>query len=149
MIVIDANVLLYAHDSSDPRHVPAARWLEAIIGGTEAVGLALTTLLAFIRISTDPRVYQVSRDAEGAIGLVESWLGRSNVHLIGPTDAHWRTLADLAVAGQARGPVMMDAHLAALTMEHGATLATTDRDFSRFPGLRTIDPSVSRSAPNG
>lgn len=141
MIVIDANVLLYAHDSTDPRHGPTARWLEATVDGDEVVGLALVTLLAFIRISTDPRVYQTPITATRAIGLVESWLGRGNVHLIGPTDAHWRTLADLVVGGKARGPVVMDAHLAALTVEHGATLATTDRDFSRFPGVRTIDPT--------
>jgi len=142
VIVIDANILLYAHDSADPRHAPAARWLEATIGGAEAVGLALTTMLAFIRITTDPRVYAIPIAATDAIELVESWLRRANVHLIGPTDAHWRTLAALAVAGQSRGPVMMDAHLAALTMGHGATLATSDRDFARFPGLRTIDPTA-------
>lgn len=146
MIVVDANVLLYAYDRSDPRHEPAARWLEATVGGDEDVGLALTTLLAFIRISTDPRVYQAPMDAAGAIELVESWLRRANVQLIGPTDGHWRSLAGLVVAGQARGPVLMDAHLAALTMEHGGTLATVDRDFARFPGLRTIDPTANRSA---
>ncbi len=143
MIVVDANILLYAYDRSDPRHGPAARWLEATFGGAEEVGLPLTTLLAFIRISTDPRVYQTPIGAAKAIDLVESWLQRTNVHLIGPTDAHWRTLKDLAVAGQARGPLMMDAHLAALTVEHGGTLATADRDFSRFPGLRTIDPTAN------
>jgi hypothetical protein len=143
VIVIDANVLLYAYDSADPRHPQAARWLEAAIGGTEAVGLGLTTVLAFIRIATDPRVYALPIDAALAIELVESWLRRTNVHLIGPTDAHWRTLADLAVDGQARGPVLMDAHLAALVLEHGATLASVDRDFSRFPGVRTIDPTAT------
>lgn len=143
MIVVDANVLLYAYDRSDPRHLPASRWLEATVGGEKEVGLALTTVLAFIRIATDPRIYQAPMDAGQAIELVESWLRRANVHLIGPTDAHWRTLTDLVVAGQARGPVVMDAHLAALTIEHGGTLATVDRDFSRFTGLRTIDPTAT------
>lgn len=113
------------------------------MGGEEEVGLALTTLLAFIRIATDPRVYQAPMDAGQAIELVESWLRRPNVQLIGPTDAHWRTLTDLVASGQARGPVVMDAHLAALTIEHGGTLATVDRDFSRFAGLRTIDPTAT------
>lgn len=143
MIVVDANVLLYSYDRADPRHGSAARWLEETFGGEEVVGLALTTLLAFIRISTDPRVYQTPIGAAKAIELVGTWLRRTNVHLIGPTDAHWRTLSDLAVAGQARGPLVMDAHLAALTIEHGGTLATADRDFSRFPGLRTIDPTAN------
>lgn len=142
MIVVDANVLLYAYDETSPRHEAAARWLQEIVDSEEAVGLALTTLLAFIRISTDPRIYEVPMGAEHAIDVVESWLRRSNVHLIGPTETHWKTLANLVSTGQARGPVTMDAHLAALTMEHGGTLATVDRDFSRFPGLRTIDPTA-------
>ncbi len=142
MIVIDANVLLYAYDAADPRHTRAARWVEDTLGGTDAVGIALTTILAFIRIATDPRIYEVPLDVSRTIQLVESWLERDNVQLIGPTAAHWRTLADLALNGQARGPLVMDAHLAALTMEHGASLATVDRDFSRFPGLRTIDPTA-------
>ena len=143
MIVIDANILLYAHDSSDPHHVTAARWLEATMGGSSTVGFALTTVLAFVRIATDPRVYTEPMSATHAIGLVESWFRRANVRLLAPTEAHWRTLNDLAIAGQARGPLVMDAHLAALALEHGATLATVDRDFSRFPALRTVDPTVS------
>ena len=149
MIVVDANLLLYAYDESDPRHVPAARWLEETVGGAEAVGLALTTLMAFIRISTDSRVYQAPLDVMRAIDIVDSWLRRANVHLIGPTGAHWRTLADLAIAGQARGPMLMDAHLATLTLEHGGTLATSDRDFSRFPGLSTFDPTATRGPAKG
>ena len=149
MIVVDANVLLYAYDRSDGRHVAAARWLEAIMGGEGEVGLALTTVLAFIRISTDPRVYEVPLPAQRAIGLVESWLRRANVYLIGPTEAHWRILTEIVVAGGARGPLLMDAHLAALTMEHGGTLATVDRDFSRFRGLRTVDPTETVRSPTG
>lgn len=143
MIVVDANILLYAYDRSDPRYRSAARWLESTLGGDAQVGLALMTLMAFIRIVTDPRVYETPLSAATAIDIVESWLRRANVRLIGPTDGHWRTLGQLVVAGQARGPVMMDAHLAALTLEHGGTLATVDRDFSRFPGLRTFDPTAA------
>jgi len=143
VIVVDANLLLYAYDRSDPHHTAAASFLESTIGGDAEVGLALTTVLAFIRISTDPRVYKKPTSPAQAIGLVESWFRRSNVHAIGPTDRHWTTLADLVASGQARGPLLMDAHLAVLTIEHGATLATTDRDFSRFQGLRTIDPTAA------
>ena len=94
---------------------------------------------------TGPRL-ECSRSSpahRSTIGLVESWLRRANVQLVGPTDAHWQTLAGLAAGGQARGPMLMDAHLAALALEHGATLATTDRDFSRFAALRTIDPTLT------
>lgn len=143
MIVIDANVLLYAYDRSDPRHQRAARWLEATLGGDDEVGLALTTLLAFVRITTDPRVYERPMAAQVAVGHVRRWLDRRNVQLIGPSDRHWSTLIDLMARGQARGPLVMDAHLAALSIEHGATLATTDRDFKRFSGLRTVDPTAA------
>ncbi len=142
MIVVDANVLLHAYDPSSAHHLRAAGWLEATLGGDDEVGLALVTLLAFIRISTNQRLYDPPISTRDAINLLESWLRRENVHLIGPTDGHWRVFADLADTGQARGPVLMDAHLAALTIEHGAVLATSDRDFTRFPGLRTIDPTA-------
>lgn len=141
MIVVDANILLYAYDAGDPRHLRAASWLEGVFGGSDDVGLPLTTILAFVRISTDPRIYETPRDPEEAIALVGSWLGRSNVQLIGPTERHWATFGRLATAGKARGSMVMDAHIAALAVERGATLATTDRDFTRFPDLRTIDPT--------
>jgi hypothetical protein len=78
-----------------------------------------------------------------AIAIVASWFDRQNVHRVDPTERHWSMLADVARVGQARGPMLMDAHLATLGLEHGATLATTDRDFSRFRGLRTIDPTIA------
>jgi len=141
VILVDANVLLYAYDAGDPRHAQAAKWLERAFGGSTDVGIPLTAILAFIRISTDPRVYEKPRDPDDAISLVETWLARSNVQLIGPTDRHWPTLRRLVAAGKARGSLIMDAHLAALATERGASLATTDRDFARFPGLRTVDPT--------
>jgi toxin-antitoxin system PIN domain toxin len=141
MIVIDANVLLYAIDEADPRHRSAARWVSESIGGRTDVGLALVTVLAFIRIATDARVYHQPLEAREAIDLVGSWLARDNVTLLGPVETHWTTLATVAASGQARGPLMMDAHLATLVMEHGATLATTDRDFKRFEGLQSMDPT--------
>jgi toxin-antitoxin system PIN domain toxin len=143
VIVVDANILLYAYDRADPRHRTAARWLETVLGGSDQVGFALTTLLAFIRISTDPRVYERPMAPTTAIRHVERWLERSNVQMIGPNDRHWTRLADLITRGQARGPLVMDAHLATLAIEHGATLATTDRDLRRFPDLRTIDPTAA------
>lgn len=143
MIVVDANILLYAHDSSSRHHAAAAEWLAATLNGPEHVGIGLVTILAFVRIATDPRVAAMPISPSDAVAIVEEWLDRPNVFLIGPSDRHWRTLAEQAELGQARGPLMMDAHLAALALEHGAVLATTDRDFSRFPGLRTVDPTAA------
>jgi len=141
VIVVDANVLLYAYDAADPRHQKAASWLERAFGGSDDVGLPLTVVLAFIRIATDPRVYEAPRDPVEAVELVHAWLSRTNVHLIGPTEGHWTTLGRLVTVGKARGSMIMDAHVAALALERGATLATTDSDFTRFPGLRTVDPT--------
>jgi Predicted nucleic acid-binding protein, contains PIN domain len=143
MIVIDANLLLYAYDEADPRHPVVARWFQSLMSSSDDVGLPLLAILAFIRISTDHRVFEQPRPVATALAIVESCLSRPNVRLLEPTGGHWATLADLAARGQARGPQLMDAHLAAVTIEHGATLATADRGFARFPGLRTLDPTAA------
>lgn len=143
MILVDANVLIYAYDLGSPRQSEAAAWLERTLSGDEDVRFPLTTLLAFLRITTNPGVFERPLTASRAIGIVRSWLARPNVAIANPTDRHWETLEATATAGQARGPLLMDAHVAALASEHGATLATTDRDFARFPRLKTVDPLVA------
>jgi hypothetical protein len=141
MILLDANLLLYAHEAdSGSQHQAASSWLERLLETEQDVRVGLAALLAFIRISTDPRIYAQPRTPADAIGIVEALLARPNVTVAAPGDRHWGILADMAASGRARGPLLMDAHLAALAMEHGATLATSDRDFTRFPGLRHIDP---------
>lgn len=143
MIVVDANILLYAYDEDDRRHAVVAPWLETQMTGSDGVGLSLVAILAFLRISTDHRVFEQPRPVATALAIADSWLAHPNVRLLEPTRRHWTTLADLAIRGQARGPQLMDAHLAALTIEHGAMLATADRGFARFPGLRIVDPTVA------
>lgn len=140
MILIDANLVIYAYDRSDPHHPAARPWLERTIDGEEPVGFPLMTLLAFLRVSTNPRLHLEPLSSATAFAIIRSLLDHPNVRMVTPTERHWSTFEDLAARGQARGPLLMDAHLAALAIEHGATLATTDRDFSRFAGLRTIDP---------
>lgn len=140
MILLDANVLLYAYDSESPRHDAARRWVEATLSGDEPVGFPLVTLVAFLRIATNPAVYRRPLAPADAVGIVIAWLARPNVSVATPSERHWAVLADTLEKGQARGPLVVDAHLAALAIEHGATLASTDRDFARFPGLRFRDP---------
>ena len=140
MILIDANLPIYAYDASDERHERAKRWFTSTLNGDEVIGFALVTLLAFVRIATNPGIHQHPLPTVDALAAVGSWLARSNVAMVTPTDRHWAVLAETAREGQARGPLLMDAHLAALAIEHGAVLATTDRDFARFKRLRTIDP---------
>lgn len=141
MILVDANLLLYAHEAdSGSRHEAARAWLERLLETEPDVRMGLVTLLAFIRISTDPRVYAQPRATAEVIGIVAGLLARPNVTVASPGDRHWAILADVAASGGARGPLLTDAHLASLAMEHGATLATSDRDFTRFHGLRHVDP---------
>lgn len=140
MIVIDANLLLYAHDAGSAQHAAARRWLEGILSGDETVGLAWAALLAFLRIGTNLRLRKDAPTIEEASAIVSSWLERPTVTLLQPGERHWQILRDLMSKGQARGPLVTDAHLAALAIEHGATLATTDRDFARFPGLKFFNP---------
>jgi hypothetical protein len=140
LILVDANLLIYAYDASSPRHVAARQWLEEALVGVEPVRLPLQSVLAFVRIGTDPRVFERPLDSAEAIAIVESWLTRPTARLVTPGEGHWRILADVARAGQARGPRLMDAHLAALAIEHGATLMSADRGFARFPGLRFRNP---------
>jgi len=140
VILIDANLLLYACDSSSRHHAAARRWIETVLGRPEPIGWSWLTLLAFLRIATHPRALENPLSIEEAVGIVSEWLALPNATLLEPGESHWAILSKLLPAAQARGPLVMDAHLAALALEHGAELATTDRDFARFAGLRWRNP---------
>ena len=140
MILVDANLLLYAYDPASPQHVAARHWFEATVSRQEPVGLAWVTLLAFVRIGTSPRALEHPLSLAEAEAIVSDWLDRPTVTLLNPGERHWPILRGLMIRGQVRGALVMDAHLAALAIEHGAELATTDRDFARFPGLKFFNP---------
>jgi len=138
--LVDANLLLYAYDATSRFHAAARSWLEEQLSGAPLVGLPWSVLLAFLRISTNARALQRPLSVEDAAEIVSSWMDAPCVVVPAPGPGHWDILAGLLLASQARGPLVSDAHLAALTLEHGGVLATTDRDFTRFEGLRVIDP---------
>ena len=140
MILVDANILLYAYDSSSPEHAKARTWWERRLSLPEPILLAWVTLLAFIRIGTNSRALRTPMTIEEACGHVASWLDRPMVRFAEPTEQHWAVLSRLLIDEHASANLVTDAHLAALAMEHGATLASSDRDFKRFPGLRWEDP---------
>ncbi len=140
MILVDANLLLYAYDASSEHHARARTWLEESLSGSDPIGFTWVTLLAFLRISTNPRALVRPLSLAEAAAIVSSWLNQPCVSLLEPGERHWEILSALLEPAQARGPLVMDAHLAALAMEHGAILASNDRDFSRFEGLRTTNP---------
>ena len=143
MILPDSNLLLYAFDAGAKRHVEARAWLEDVLNGREQLGMAWVVLLAFIRISTNPTALRKALSLEEATGIVSDLLERPTVILIHPAERHWMLFRQLLIAAQAKGDLVTDAHLAALAIEHGAVLYSTDRDFARFPGLRWQNPLES------
>jgi len=141
--LIDANLLLYAFDLSSLHHRPARHWLETTLSKPEPVALSWATILAFLRIGTTPRLLQRPLAMATAAGMVSQWLARPTVTVLSPGDRHWEILNHFLTEGQAQGSLVTDAHLAALAVEHGATIATLDRDFARFPGLRFFNPLLA------
>lgn len=140
MKIVDVNLLLYAYDSRSARHVAAREWLEQTLSGTETVGLAWIVLLAFIRLSTRSVVVEHPLDAGAALKLAQSWLDQPCATVVNPTDRHAAVMHDLLVPLGTAGNLTTDAHLAALAIEHGATLCSCDTDFQRFAGVRWHDP---------
>jgi toxin-antitoxin system PIN domain toxin len=136
----DVNLFVYAYDLSSPRNAPALGWLEATLSGSETVALAWSTLLGFVRISTNPAIFTDALTPEEALDLVDSWLELPPVTVVHPTHRHAAVLRDLLTPLGTAGNLTSDAHLAALAIEHGATLCSCDNDFSRFAGLRWEDP---------
>jgi len=140
VIVPDVNVLLYAVDETSARHRAARAWLEATLSGTQTVGFAWLVLTAFIRLSTRPAVFSQPLTAAQAFDLVEGWLQQPSVVTILPTQRHLAILRGLLEPFGTAANLVPDAHLAALAIEHGGAVASSDRDFTRFPGVRWADP---------
>jgi len=140
VIVLDANILIYSYDSGSSQHIKARAWVETTFSGLESVGLSWQTVSAFLRVMTNTRLPGPRLSLEQAARLVDEWLEQPNVRVLSPSDEHWILLRRMIVEGQASGALISDAQLAALTMEYGGVLHTTDRDFARFPGLRWANP---------
>ncbi|MGH8729945.1 MAG: TA system VapC family ribonuclease toxin [Burkholderiales bacterium] len=140
MILLDANILIYAYHPRSPQHKRARSWLEREFAGKEFVRLPWSSILAFIRISTNPRAFEDPLAISEASAIVSSWLDLPMVSTIEPGERYWQILRELMVEAQVSGPLVSDAALAALTIENGGTLCTTDRDFSRFSGLNVLNP---------
>jgi hypothetical protein len=140
MILVDANLLLYAYHPRAEQHEASRAWLEAVLSGPDLVRFAWLTLWAFFRIATNPRVFERPLSTSEAEEAISSWLGQPVAGILDPGERHWEILRGLVRDGQAAGPLVMDAVLAAIALEHGATVCTTDRDFSRFSGLSWMNP---------
>ena len=140
MLIVDANVLLHAVNRDSPEHPHARAWLDAALAGPETVGFAWTVLLAFLRVSTHPAVFGQPLAPDDALAVVRSWLEQSTAAVVEPTSRHLAVLGGLLTEAGTAGNLVNDAHLAALAVEHAASLVSFDADFARFKGLDWINP---------
>ena len=140
MTVSDVNILLYAYDSSSTHHERARSWLEGRLSGVEALGFCWPVLLAFVRLATNPRIFESPLPVGEALDIVDSWLAAPPATVIHPGPRHAVLLRQLLEPLGTAGNLTTDAHLAALALEHDAELCSADADFSRFAGLRWTNP---------
>jgi len=140
LILVDANIVLYAEDSLHPHHQEARIWRDNQLSGTGVVCLCWTFISAFIRIGTNLRVFECPLSLEQALARIQSWLNQPCTRIIWPTERHWTVFKQLLTDGQATANLVSDAHLAALAIEHGCDLASTDSDFARFSKLKWKNP---------
>ncbi len=141
MTILDANLLIYAYSRSFPQHEAAHAWLDEKLNIETRVGLPWESLLAFLRILSNPRIVEVPEPVESLWEQIEAWLGVDSVWVPSVTDRHSELLAAL-MPHVSRSTLVPDAHLAALAMSHGLILMSTDGDFARFPGLRWVNPLI-------
>jgi uncharacterized protein len=138
--IVDVNLLLYASQADAPQHRAALAWLRDLFAGSDQIGLPWITLWAFVRLSTNSRVWPQPMPVETAFEHIREWLSQPGVVIVQPGPRHAELLERLVIENRAIGALVSDAVLAALALENGAVLASTDRDFSRFPNLRWVNP---------
>lgn len=135
MKLVDANLLLYAVNSSDPRHDEARDWLDGALGGRETVAFAWVVLLAFVRLSTKVGLFPSPLPVTDAVAQVRAWTAQPPSVPVNPSSRHLDLLTGLLSETGSGGNLVTDAHLAALAVEHDATVVTYDGDFARFRGV--------------
>lgn len=140
MILVDANLLLYAEDNLSSEHEAARTWWDERLSGEAPVCLCWPVLLAFVRIGTNPRLHQRPLTFREATQCVQSWLDQPCTRIVQPTSKHWSIFQHLAQKSRAVGNLISDAHLATLAIEHNCVLQSTDGDFARFPSLKWENP---------
>jgi len=140
MILLDANLLIYAVNEQAAQNRKAKLWLESVLSGQETVGFPWTVLLAFLRLTTRPGLFRQPLPVDGALDIVSAWLDRPAATVVHPGPRHLQILRRLLVPLGTGGNLTSDGHLAALAIEHGAELYSCDSDFARFPGLKWRNP---------
>lgn len=140
MILVDTNLLIYAVNRDSPMHDNARGWLETVLSGNTIVGLPWMVLIAFLRLTTNPRVVQSPMLIDQALGYIDGWLQQPYVIPLNPGERHWAILNRLLLSSGLAGNLTNDAHLAAMAIEHGYVLYSVDNDFRRFDGLEYVNP---------
>jgi hypothetical protein len=140
VILVDANILIYAHVNSFAQHRVAREWLDQQLNGPAPVGLPWASVLAFLRLVTNSRVFEHPESIVDAWSQVRTWLACESVWTPEPTERHAEVLGEFLTLPGVHGNLVPDAHLAALAVEHGLTLCSTDGDFARFRALRWLNP---------
>jgi toxin-antitoxin system PIN domain toxin len=140
MILLDTNLLIYAVNQDAPSHRKAKLWLESVLSGQETVGFPWTVLLAFLRLTTKPGLFQRPLPLDSALDVVASWLDQTPATVVHPGPRHFLLLRGLLTPLGTGGNLTSDAHLAAIAIEHGAELYSADGDFARFQGLKWRNP---------
>ena len=142
MVILDSNILLYSHIPRFPQHAGVARWLErALSEGSEIIGITWQVATAFIRISTNRRIFERPFDLAFAKESLDDLFDHQLVSEVGPMSDHWKVYSRLLVEQNLAGDIVMDAHIAAIAIEHNASVASVDKDFRRFSDyVKIIDP---------
>jgi uncharacterized protein len=140
VILVDANLLIYAHNEGVTQHEAAQKWLAKVLIGDEDLGLPWAVIHTFLRLTTGGRVFRETLPIERSLRIVDRWLAVPHVKIVEPGPRYWDILRRLCIDSAVRGKVLSDAHLAAIAVEHDATMCTTDADFRRFAGLRVFNP---------
>jgi toxin-antitoxin system PIN domain toxin len=139
-MLVDINLLIYATATQSPHHSAARIWFEDAVNGSAMLGLPWASLLGYLRVVTNPRIFRPAVAVSDAWATVSDWLAHDSVWTPSPTDQHEAILGELLKLPGMHGNLIPDAHLAALAIEHGLTLCSTDGDFARFPDLRWVNP---------
>ena len=140
MIIPDVNLLVYAYNTDAPHHEEAREWWECCLSERQTVGIPWVVSLGFVRIMTSRVVLTDPVDPVEALAHVRSWLERPQAHVLVPGPRHLVILTEIMASARALGRLTTDAHLAAIAIETQAELHSNDADFSRFPGLRWVNP---------
>lgn len=141
MKVVDVNILVYVVNAQDERHRQITSWWAHALRGDEAIALPWPVIAGFLRVATNPRVFEQPLTSQEAVDDVAAWLIHPTVCTISETDGHWDAFKELITIGRISGKHVSDAHLAAMAITRNATLVSCDTDFARFRQLRWENPA--------